>query len=106
MDAISGAGLALCADPLGGAGVAYWGRIAERYGIRMSIQHDEVDPTFRFMRVDWDGKIRMDCSSPYAMAGLIEVKGKYDVAFGCDTGHDRPAVVGGRAGRLIPKPIR
>jgi phosphoglucomutase len=102
MDAIAGAGLALCADPLGGAGVAYWSRIAERYRFTMSIQHAEVDPTFRFMRVDWDGKIRMDCSSPYAMAGLIELKDKYDVAFACDTDHDRHGVVARSAGLLNP----
>jgi phosphoglucomutase len=102
MEAISGAGLALCADPLGGAGVAYWGRIAERYRIAMSIQHADVDPTFRFMRVDWDGKIRMDCSSPYAMAGLIELKDKYDVAFACDTDHDRHGIVARSAGLLNP----
>jgi len=102
MDAIAGAGLALCADPLGGAGVAYWSRIAERYRFAMSIQHAEVDPTFRFMRVDWDGKIRMDCSSPYAMAGLIELKDKYDVAFACDTDHDRHGVVARSAGLLNP----
>jgi phosphoglucomutase len=102
MDAIAGSGLALCADPLGGAGVAYWIRIAERYGIAMSIQHSDVDPTFRFMRVDWDGKIRMDCSSPYAMAGLIELKDKYDVAFACDTDHDRHGVVARSVGLLNP----
>jgi phosphoglucomutase len=102
LDAVSGAGLALCADPLGGAGVAYWPRIAERYGIRLDIQNDSVDPTFRFMRVDWDGKIRMDCSSPYAMAGLIELKDKYDVAFACDTDHDRHGIVTRTSGLLNP----
>jgi phosphoglucomutase len=102
MDAVAGAGLTLCADPLGGAGVAYWSRIAERYQIAMSIQHADVDPTFRFMRVDWDGKIRMDCSSPYAMAGLIALKDQYDVAFACDTDHDRHGVVARSAGLLNP----
>jgi phosphoglucomutase len=102
LDAVKGAGLALCADPLGGAGVAYWGRIAERYGVAMAIQHDHVDPTFRFMRVDWDGKIRMDCSSPYAMAGLIELKDRYDVAFACDTDHDRHGIVTRSSGLLNP----
>ena len=102
MPAIAAAGLKLCADPLGGAGVAYWARIAERYGIALSIQHGDVDATFRFMRVDWDGKIRMDCSSPYAMAGLIELKDKYDVAFACDTDHDRHGVVTRSAGLLNP----
>ena len=81
MDAIRAARLRLCADPLGGAGVAYWARIAERYGLSVTVAHDQVDPTFRFMSVDWDGKIRMDCSSPYAMAGLIALKDKFDVAF-------------------------
>lgn len=102
MDAIRGAGLNLCADPLGGAGVAYWPRIAERYGLKLTIQHAEVDPTFRFMSVDWDGKIRMDCSSPYAMAGLIALKDKFDVAFACDTDHDRHGVVTRSAGLLNP----
>ena len=102
LDAIRGAGLALCADPLGGAGLVYWRRIAERYGFDLAVQHDEVDPTFRFMRVDWDGKIRMDCSSPYAMAGLIELKDKYDVAFACDTDHDRHGIVTRSAGLLNP----
>jgi phosphoglucomutase len=94
--------LNLCADPLGGAGVAYWPRIAERYGIPMTIQHETVDPTFRFMRLDWDGAIRMDCSSPYAMAGLIELKDKFDVAFACDTDHDRHGIVTRSAGLLNP----
>ena len=102
MEAIRGANLNLCADPLGGAGVAYWPRIAERYRLRLTIQHAEVDPTFRFMSVDWDGKIRMDCSSPYAMAGLIALRTKYDVAFACDTDHDRHGVVARSAGLLNP----
>jgi phosphoglucomutase len=102
MDAIRGARLNLCADPLGGAGVAYWPRIAEHYQLRLTIQHAEVDPTFRFMSVDWDGKIRMDCSSPYAMAGLIALKDKYDVAFACDTDHDRHGIVTRSAGLLNP----
>ena len=102
MEAIRGAELNLCADPLGGAGVRYWPRIAERYGLRLTIQHQDVDPTFRFMSVDWDGKIRMDCSSPYAMAGLIALKDKFDVAFACDTDHDRHGVVTRSAGLLNP----
>jgi len=102
LDAVRGAGLALCADPLGGAGLAYWGRIAERYGFSLTIQHSDVDPTFRFMSVDWDGKVRMDCSSPYAMAGLIALKDKFDVAFACDTDHDRHGVVTRTAGLLNP----
>src|SRR5205085_6401736 len=80
-------------DPLGGAGVAYWPRIAERYGLKLTVVNAAVDPTFRFMTVDWDGKIRMDCSSPYAMASLIALKDRFDVAFACDTDHDRHGVV-------------
>jgi phosphoglucomutase len=102
MDAIRGARLSLGADPLGGAGIAYWGRIAETYGLNMTVAHDHVDPTFRFMSVDWDGKIRMDCSSPYAMASLIALKDKFDVAFACDTDHDRHGVVTRSAGLLNP----
>jgi len=102
VDAIRGARLHLCADPLGGAGVAYWPRIAETYGLDLTIQHEVVDPTFRFMSVDWDGKIRMDCSSPYAMAGLIALKDKYDVAFACDTDHDRHGIVTRTAGLMNP----
>jgi phosphoglucomutase len=102
LEAIRTARLNLCADPLGGAGVAYWPRIAERYGIPMTIQHVAVDPTFRFMRLDWDGAIRMDCSSPYAMAGLIELKDKFDIAFACDTDHDRHGIVTRSAGLLNP----
>ena len=102
MDAIRGARLSLGADPLGGAGIAYWGRIAETYGLNMTVAHDYPDPTFRFMSVDWDGKIRMDCSSPYAMASLIALKDKFDVAFACDTDHDRHGVVTRSAGLLNP----
>jgi phosphoglucomutase len=102
LDAARGARLKLCADALGGAGVAYWGRIAERYGLNLTVAHADVDPTFRFMRLDWDGKIRMDCSSPYAMAGLIELKDRFDVAFACDTDHDRHGVVTRGAGLLNP----
>jgi len=102
LEAVRAAKLSLCADPLGGAGVAYWGRIAERYGLTMAVEHDWADPTFRFMRLDWDGKIRMDCSSPYAMAGLIALKDKFDVAFACDTDHDRHGVVTRSAGLLNP----
>jgi phosphoglucomutase len=102
MEAIRGAHLKLCADALGGAGVAYWGRIAERYSLDMAVEHDAVDPTFRFLHVDWDGKIRMDCSSPYAMAGLIALKDKFDLAFACDTDHDRHGIVTRSAGLLNP----
>jgi len=102
MDAIRDARLNLCADPLGGAGIAYWARISERYGLNLTIQNDHADPTFRFMSVDWDGKIRMDCSSPYAMAGLIALKDKFDLAFACDTDHDRHGIVTRSAGLLKP----
>jgi phosphoglucomutase len=102
MDAIRGAKLSLGADPLGGAGIVYWARIAEKYGLTMTVAHDQADPTFRFMTVDWDGKIRMDCSSPYAMAGLIALKDKFDVAFACDTDHDRHGVVSRSVGLLNP----
>jgi len=100
--AVRDARLSLGADPLGGAGVAYWGRIAERYGLNINVAHAQVDPTFRFMPLDWDGKIRMDCSSPYAMAGLIALKDQYDVAFACDTDHDRHGIVTRSAGLLNP----
>ena len=102
MDAIRAAKLAMGVDPLGGAGVAYWGRIAERYGIALSVLNTSVDPTFRFMTLDWDGRIRMDCSSPYAMAGLIAMKDRFDVAFACDTDHDRHGIVTRSAGSLNP----
>jgi phosphoglucomutase len=102
MDAVRGAGLKLGADPLGGAGVEYWGRIAQKYGLSFSIDHSHPDATFRFMRLDWDGKIRMDCSSPYAMAGLIEKKDKFDLSFACDTDHDRHGIVTRSAGLLNP----
>jgi phosphoglucomutase len=102
MDAIRAAQLRLGADALGGAGVAYWGRIAERYGLSLNVAHDQVDPTFRFMSVDWDGKIRMDCSSPYAMAALIALKDKFDVTCACDTDHDRHGIVTRSRGLLNP----
>ncbi len=102
MDAIRAANLAIGVDPLGGAGVAYWGRISERYGSALSVVNTSVDPTFRFMTLDWDGKIRMDCSSPYAMAALIALKDRFDVAFACDTDHDRHGIVTRGAGLLNP----
>jgi phosphoglucomutase len=102
LDAIRGAKLSLGADPLGGAGLAYWERIAERYGLTISVAHNHPDPTFRFMSLDWDGKIRMDCSSPYAMAGLIAMKDRYDLSFACDTDHDRHGIVTRSAGLLNP----
>ncbi|SPE40465.1 phosphoglucomutase [Candidatus Sulfopaludibacter sp. SbA3] len=102
MAAIRDSKLSLRADPLGGAGVAYWPRIAERYGLAMTITHEQVDPTFRFMALDWDGKIRMDCSSPYAMAPLIAMKDRYDVSFAFDTDSDRHGIVTRSAGLLNP----
>ncbi|HLI30287.1 MAG TPA: phosphoglucomutase (alpha-D-glucose-1,6-bisphosphate-dependent) [Terriglobia bacterium] len=102
MEAIRSAGLKIGVDPLGGAGVAYWGRISERFGFPLTIVNSTVDPTFRFMTLDWDGKIRMDCSSPYAMAGLIGLKDQFDIAFACDTDHDRHGVVTRSAGLLNP----
>jgi phosphoglucomutase len=102
LDAIRDAKLSLGADPLGGAGIAYWGRIADRYGLSLAVAHTHPDPTFRFMSLDWDGKIRMDCSSPYAMAGLIAMKDRYDLSFACDTDHDRHGIVTRSAGLLNP----
>ncbi|RDI99430.1 alpha-D-glucose phosphate-specific phosphoglucomutase [Dyella solisilvae] len=101
-DAIRGSGVHLGVDPLGGAGVHYWGPIAERYGIDLTVVSDEVDHTFRFMSVDWDGKIRMDPSSSHAMQRLIGLKDQYDVAFACDTDHDRHGIVTRSSGLLLP----
>jgi phosphoglucomutase len=89
-------------DPLGGAGVHYWPRIAEQYGLDLTVVNDAVDPTFRFMTLDWDGKIRMDPSSPYAMQRLIELKDRYDIAFACDTDHDRHGIVTASSGLMPP----
>ncbi len=94
--------LTLAVDPLGGAGVHYWPRIAEKYQLPLQILNPNVDPTFRFMTCDWDGKIRMDCSSPYAMASMIANKDKYDVAWACDTDHDRHGIVARSVGLLNP----
>jgi phosphoglucomutase len=102
MEAIRGAGLKLAVDPLGGAGVGYWEPIIERYGLDLTIVNPSVDPTFRFMCVDWDGKIRMDCSSPYAMAGLIALKDQFDIAFANDSDNDRHGIVTRSAGLLNP----
>ncbi|HKR10076.1 MAG TPA: hypothetical protein VJS39_12865, partial [Gemmatimonadaceae bacterium] len=101
-DAIRGAKLKLGVDPLGGSGTLYWSEIAERYKIPLTVVSDVVDPTFRFMTVDWDGKIRMDCSSPYAMARLIAMRDRFDVAWACDPDHDRHGVVTRSAGLLPP----
>jgi phosphoglucomutase len=102
MDAIHGSKVSLGVDPLGGAGVHYWGPVAERYGLNLTIVNDAVDPTFRFMTVDWDGRIRMDPSSPYAMQRLINLKDRFDIAFACDTDHDRHGIVTRSAGLLQP----
>lgn len=102
METIAAAKLKLGVDPMGGAGVAYWPRIGEKYGLDLTVVNTTVDPTFRFMTVDWDGKIRMDSSSPYAMASLIGLKDKFDIAFGCDTDHDRHGVVTRSVGLMNP----
>jgi phosphoglucomutase len=102
MDAIRGSKISLGVDPLGGAGVHYWGPIADRYGLNLTVVNQAVDPTFRFMTVDWDGQIRMDPSSPYAMQGLIGLKDRFDISFACDTDHDRHGIVTRSAGLLPP----
>jgi len=102
MDVIQSAKLKLGIDPLGGSGVAYWQPLAERYGLDIEIVNPAVDPTFRFMPLDWDGKIRMDCSSPYAMANLIALKDRFDVAFGNDADNDRHGIVTRSAGLMNP----
>ena len=102
MAAIRDAKIKLGVDPLGGAGIDYWPRIAERYGLNLTVVNESVDPTFRFMTVDWDGKIRMDPSSPYAMQRLIGLKDKFDIAFACDTDHDRHGIVTKGSGLLPP----
>jgi phosphoglucomutase len=99
---IRGSTIKLGVDPLGGAGVHYWQPIAERYGLNLTVVNTSVDPTFRFMTVDWDGQIRMDPSSPYAMQRLIGLKDKFDVAFACDTDHDRHGIVTKSTGLLPP----
>jgi phosphoglucomutase len=100
--AIRDAGIRIGADPLGGASVAYWGEIGERYGLDLTVVNPEVDPTFRFMTLDWDGKIRMDCSSPFAMASLIRRQHEFTIATGNDTDSDRHGIVTPDAGLLNP----
>jgi phosphoglucomutase len=102
MDVIRSSGLHIGADSLGGSGFVFWGRIAEVYGLNIEVINAVYDPTFSFMRVDRDGKIRMDCSSPYAMAGLIDLKDKYDIAFGNDPDFDRHGIVTRSAGLMNP----
>jgi len=101
-DVIRSAGVHMGVDPLGGAGVHYWAPIAERYKLDLTVVSDEVDPQFGFMTVDWDGKIRMDPSSSYAMQRLIGLKDQYDVAFACDTDHDRHGIVTRSSGLMAP----
>ncbi len=102
LEAIKASKIVLGVDPLGGAGVHYWHRIAERYGLNLTVVSEEVDPTFRFMTVDWDGQIRMDPSSPYAMQRLIGLKDRFQIAFACDTDHDRHGIVTKSSGLMPP----
>jgi len=102
MAAIHDSRISLGVDPLGGAGVHYWGPIVERYGLNLTILNQTVDPTFRFMPLDWDGRIRMDPSSPYAMQTLIGLKESFDIAFACDTDYDRHGIVAKSVGLLPP----
>jgi phosphoglucomutase len=102
MDAVRGAGLKLGVDPLGGAAVHYWQPIADTYGLNITVTNPAVDPTFRFMTLDHDGQIRMDCSSPYAMASLVKMKDRFDLAFGNDPDSDRHGIVTRSAGLMNP----
>lgn len=102
MDAIRSASIRMGVDPLGGAGVNYWGAIAERYKLDLTVLNKDVDLTFRFMTLDWDGKIRMDPSSSHAMQSLIGLRNKYDITFACDTDHDRHGIVTNSAGLMLP----
>jgi phosphoglucomutase len=102
MDVIRDAKIKMGVDPLGGAGVHYWGPIAKRYGLNLTVVNEAVDPTFRFMTVDWDGQIRMDPSSTYAMQSLIGLKDRFEIAFACDTDHDRHGIVTRSKGLLAP----
>ena len=102
LDAVRAAGVRIGADPLGGASVAYWGEIGARYGLDLTVVNPLVDPTWRFMTLDWDGKIRMDCSSPYAMASLIAQRAEYRVATGNDADADRHGIVTADAGLMNP----
>jgi phosphoglucomutase len=102
VEVIAGARLKIGVDPLGGASAAFWSPIAERFGLDVEVVNDRVDPTFRFMPLDWDGQIRMDCSSPYAMANLIGLKDRFDIAFGNDPDTDRHGIVTRSAGLMNP----
>src|SRR6267154_2710954 len=102
MALVKSSGVKIGIDPLGGAAVHYWQPIIEHYGIDATVVNKAVDPTFRFMTVDWDGKIRMDCSSPFAMASLIQMRDKFDVAFANDTDADRHGIVTRSNGLMNP----
>lgn len=102
MEIIRASGIRIGVDPLGGSNIAYWQPIAERYGLNITVVNDKVDPTFGFMTLDWDGKIRMDCSSAYAMANLVKLKDDYDIAFGNDTDSDRHGIVTPSMGLMNP----
>ena len=102
LEVIRGSKIKMGVDPLGGAGVHYWGPIADRYGLDLTVVNETIDPTFSFMTLDWDGRIRMDPSSPHAMRRLIELKNKFDIAFACDTDHDRHGIVTRTSGLLPP----
>ena len=102
MEAIRNSGIAVGVDPLGGAGVHYWALIARHYGLNLKVVNDAVDPTFRFMTLDWDGRIRMDPSSPYAMRSLVALKDQFDISIACDTDHDRHGIVTKSIGLVPP----
>src|SRR6202034_1734999 len=102
MDILRSSNIRMGVDPLGGAGVHYWQPIADHYGLNLTVLNKFVDPTFRFMTVDWDGQIRMDPSSPYAMRSLIDLKDRFEVAFACDTDHDRHGIVTKSTGLMPP----
>ncbi|MEA4811439.1 MAG: phosphoglucomutase (alpha-D-glucose-1,6-bisphosphate-dependent) [Anaerolineaceae bacterium] len=102
MQAIAASGIRIGVDPLGGSGLYYWEPIAERYGLNLEVVNKRVDPSFSFMPLDWDGKIRMDCSSPYAMANLVALKDQYDIAFGNDADYDRHGIVTPSVGLVPP----
>ena len=102
MGALRNSGIPVGGDPLGGAGVHYWPIIAQHYGLNLKVVNDVVDPTFRFMTLDWDGRIRMDPSSPYAMRSLVALKDQFDISIACDTDHDRHGIVTKSIGLLPP----